>query len=53
MLAIDRTVSPGNHYDAKVDGQLCRFDGIHFSVFCARLVEPRVLTAARRLLGGT
>ena len=53
MLAIDRTVSPGNHYDAKVDGQLCRFDGIHFSVFCARLVEPRVLTAARKLLGGT
>jgi peptidoglycan/LPS O-acetylase OafA/YrhL len=52
LLDIDTTVSPGNHYTVKVDGQLCRFDGIHFSVFCAKLVEPNVLTAARKLLGG-
>ena len=51
-LDLDTTVSPGDHYNAKVDGQLCRFDGIHFSVFCAKLVEPRVLGAARKLLGG-
>jgi Acyltransferase family len=51
VLNLDTTVSPGDHYDPKVDGQLCRFDGIHFSVFCAKLVEPRVLGEARKLLG--
>jgi peptidoglycan/LPS O-acetylase OafA/YrhL len=51
VLDVDKTVSPGNHYDGKVDGQLCRFDGIHFSVFCAELLEPRVLGEARKLLG--
>jgi len=50
VLNIDKTVSPGNHYNAKVDGQLCRFDGIHFSVFCSNLVEPSVLGEARKLL---
>ena len=51
VVNVDRTVSPGDHYDAKVDGQLCRFDGIHFSVFCAKLAEPSVLGEARKLLG--
>jgi peptidoglycan/LPS O-acetylase OafA/YrhL len=51
LLDIDRTVSPGNHYDGKVNGQLCRFDGVHFSVFCSELLEPSVLGEARRLLG--
>ena len=45
-----RTVSPDNRYDARVKGQLCRFDGIHFSVFCAKLLEPTVLGEARKLL---
>ncbi|HEX4008921.1 MAG TPA: acyltransferase family protein [Solirubrobacteraceae bacterium] len=52
VLDIDKTVSPGNRYNAKVRGQLCRFDGIHFSVFCSKLLEPSVLGEARRLLGG-
>ncbi len=51
-LNIDRIISPGNHYNARVDGQVCRFDGIHFSVFCAKLMERDVLVEARRLLGG-
>ena len=51
VLNIDRTVSPDNRYDARVKGQLCRFDGIHFSVFCAKLLEPAVLGEARRQLG--
>ena len=50
VVDLDRTVSPGNHYDAKVDGQLCRFDGIHVSVFCAKLAEPSVLGEVRTLL---
>jgi hypothetical protein len=52
LLDIDKTVSPRNHYDARVDGQMCRFDGIHFSVFCSKLLEPSVLGEARRLLRG-
>jgi peptidoglycan/LPS O-acetylase OafA/YrhL len=50
VLNVDRTVSPDNRYDAKVTGQLCRFDGIHFSVFCAKLLEPTVLGEARKQL---
>ncbi len=50
VLDVDRTVSPDNRYDARVKGQLCRFDGIHFSVFCAKLLEPAVLGEARRQL---
>jgi peptidoglycan/LPS O-acetylase OafA/YrhL len=50
VLNVDRTVSPDNRYDAKVKGQLCRFDGVHFSVFCAKLLEPAVLGEARRQL---
>ena len=37
---IDGIVSPGNHYDQTVNGQVCRFDGIHFSVYCASLLQP-------------
>ena len=51
FLDLDKTVSPGNRYTEKVNGQLCRFDGIHFSVFCAKLAEPSVLGEARKLLG--
>jgi peptidoglycan/LPS O-acetylase OafA/YrhL len=51
VLDLDQTVSPGNHYDANVNGQLCRFDGVHFSAYCSELVEPRVLGEVRKLLG--
>ncbi len=51
VLDIDQTVSPGDHYDANVNGQLCRFDGIHFSAYCSELLEPRVLGEVRKLLG--
>jgi len=51
VLNIDQTVSPGNHYNAKVNGQLCRFDGVHFSAYCSELLEPRVLGEVRKLLG--
>ena len=50
MLDVDKTVSPDNRYDARVKGQLCRFDGVHFSVYCAKLLEPTVLGEARKLL---
>ncbi|HTU96060.1 MAG TPA: acyltransferase family protein [Solirubrobacteraceae bacterium] len=50
VLNVDKTVSPDNRYDARVKGQLCRFDGIHFSVYCAKLLEPTVLGDARKLL---
>jgi hypothetical protein len=53
VLDIDRTVSPDGHYDARVKGQLCRFDGIHVSVFCAKLLEPSVLGEARKLLSAS
>jgi peptidoglycan/LPS O-acetylase OafA/YrhL len=50
VLGIDKTVSPGNHYQSKVNGQLCRFDGIHFSIFCSELLQPGVLGAAREAI---
>jgi peptidoglycan/LPS O-acetylase OafA/YrhL len=51
VLDLDQTVSPGSHYDADVNGQLCRFDGVHFSTYCSELVEPRVLGEVRKMLG--
>jgi peptidoglycan/LPS O-acetylase OafA/YrhL len=51
VLDLDQTVSPGNHYNANVNGQLCRFDGVHFSAYCSKLVEPRVLGEVRKMLG--
>jgi hypothetical protein len=53
VLDIDRTLSPDGHYDARVKGQLCRFDGIHVSVYCAKLLEPSVLGEARKRLAGS
>jgi peptidoglycan/LPS O-acetylase OafA/YrhL len=50
VLDIDRIVSPGGHYDETVNGQDCRFDGIHFSIYCASLLQPSVLSAARDLI---
>ncbi|MGN6872590.1 MAG: DUF459 domain-containing protein [Solirubrobacteraceae bacterium] len=50
VLDLDQTVSPGNHFDANVNGQLCRFDGVHFSAYCSELVEPRVLGEVRKML---
>jgi len=51
VIDIDQTVSPGNHYNADVNGQLCRFDGVHFSAYCSELLEPRVLGEVRKLVG--
>ena len=51
VLDIDQTISPGGHYNAKVNGQLCRFDGVHFSAYCSGLLEPRVLGEVRKMLG--
>jgi peptidoglycan/LPS O-acetylase OafA/YrhL len=50
VLDIDRTISPGRRYDGTVRGQLCRFDGVHFTMYCAKLLEPVVLSRARALL---
>ncbi|HET6865143.1 MAG TPA: acyltransferase family protein [Solirubrobacteraceae bacterium] len=50
VLDLDQTVSPGNHFEADVNGQLCRFDGVHFSAYCSELVEPRVLGEVRKML---
>ena len=51
VLDIDQTVSPGGHYNANINGQLCRFDGVHFSAYCSELLEPRVLGEVRKLVG--
>ena len=51
VLDLDQTVSPGNHYNANVNGQLCRFDGVHFSAYCSGLLEPRVLGEVRKMIG--
>jgi peptidoglycan/LPS O-acetylase OafA/YrhL len=50
VLNIDRVVSPGHQYQREVNGKLCRFDGIHFAIYCSELVAPDVLTAVRGLI---
>jgi peptidoglycan/LPS O-acetylase OafA/YrhL len=51
VVNIDRQLSPHNHYQATIDGQLCRFDGIHFTTFCSQMLQPTVLDATRQLIG--
>lgn len=53
VLDLDQTVSPGRHYNSKVNGQLCRFDGVHFSIYCSALLEPRILGTVRSMLSNT
>jgi peptidoglycan/LPS O-acetylase OafA/YrhL len=50
VLNIDNYVSPGDHFDQNVDGQLCRFDALHFTQFCAQLLEPYVLGEVRQMI---
>ena len=50
LLNIDTIVSPGNRYRQTVEGNACRFDGIHFTTYCASLLQPHVLGAARELM---
>jgi len=51
VLSIDRWVSPGNHFDAYVDGEQCRLsDGLHFTAFCSQLVQPDVLALVRQMI---
>jgi peptidoglycan/LPS O-acetylase OafA/YrhL len=50
VLDIDEYVSPGNHFDREVNGQLCRFDGLHFTQYCAQLLEPYVLGTVRQMI---
>jgi hypothetical protein len=53
VLNIDRVVSPGNRYQRRVNGQLCRFDGIHFAIYCSELLAPDVLAAVRGMIPQT
>ena len=53
VLDIDKVVSPGNRYQRELRGKLCRFDGIHFAVYCSQVLAPDVLTAVRRLIDTT
>jgi peptidoglycan/LPS O-acetylase OafA/YrhL len=50
VLNIDRVVSPGNRYQREVNGKLCRFDGIHFAIYCSELLAPDVLTTVRGMI---
>ncbi len=49
FLNIDSIISPGNHYQATVNGNLCRFDGVHLTIYCARLLQQAVLTTVRSM----
>jgi len=50
LLKIDSVVSPGNRYRRRVNGNLCRFDGIHFAIYCSELLAPDVLSTVREWL---
>ena len=51
MVDIDKVISPSGHYQETVNGQDCRFDGIHFTLYCSKLLEPSVLATVRRMTG--
>ena len=43
LLDINNTIAPNNHYQASLHGNLCRFDGVHFTVYCSTLLRNVVL----------
>lgn len=51
VLNIDEFISPGNRYQAVVNGKLCRFDGVHFTIYCSDLLQPDVLGTVRTMIG--
>ena len=51
LLNIDKVISPGNQYQGMVNGKLCRFDGIHLTIYCADLLQPDVLSDVRAKIG--
>jgi len=50
VLNIDQVVSPGNRYQREVNGKLCRFDGVHFAIYCSELLAPDVLSTVRGMI---
>ena len=50
VLDIDKVVSPGNRYQRDLHGKLCRFDGIHFAVYCSQVLAPDVLSTVRGMI---
>jgi hypothetical protein len=50
LLDLDRVISPGNRYTASINGEPCRFDGVHFTIYCARLLQADVLRAVRTMI---
>jgi hypothetical protein len=54
VFALDSVVSPDHRYATSVDGEQCRIsDNLHFTVFCGELLQPGVLSLARRMLAKT
>jgi peptidoglycan/LPS O-acetylase OafA/YrhL len=53
VLDIDKVVSPGNRYQRDVNGKLCRFDGVHFAIYCSELLAPDVLSTVRGMISGS
>jgi peptidoglycan/LPS O-acetylase OafA/YrhL len=53
VLDIDKPVGAEGHYESRVNGKLCRFDGVHFTVFCSRLLQPAALRAIRAMIRGS
>jgi len=51
VVDIDKQLSPHDHYQATIDGRVCRFDGIHFTTFCSKMLQPTILDATRQLIG--
>ena len=49
VLNIDKYVSPGGRFQRRIRGNLCRFDGVHFAMYCTQVVRDPVLSAVRTL----
>jgi hypothetical protein len=50
LLDIDNTIAPHDHYQATLNGNLCRFDGVHVTVYCSTLLRNVVLPRLDNML---
>ena len=52
VVDLDRAISPGDRYTPRLGGHLCRFDGVHFTIYCGERLREPVLSAVAAAVRG-
>jgi hypothetical protein len=50
VVNIEKPVGAASGFRARMNGKLCRFDGVHFTVCCSRLLQQTAMRTIRRMI---